>query len=60
MKRKEKSMPESMKPENQRKAQAAKDKATLIWASERGAGTQPASFPEVNKAPQKSQKNIKR
>jgi len=46
--------------ENQRKAQAAKDKATLIWASERGAGTQPASFPEVSKAPQKSQKNIKR
>ena len=60
MKRKEKSMPESMEPWNQREAQAAKDKATLIWASERGAGTQPASFPEVNKAPQKSQKNIKR
>jgi hypothetical protein len=53
-------MPDSMKPESQRKAQAAKDKAILIWASERGAGTQPASFPEVSKAPQKSQKNIKR
>lgn len=60
MKRREKTMPDSMKPDNQRKAQAAKDRATLIWASERGAGTQPASFPEVNKAPQKSQKNIKR
>jgi hypothetical protein len=60
MKPKKKEMPDSMKPESQRKAQAAKDKATLIWASERGAGTQPASFPEVNKAPQKSQKNIKR
>ncbi len=60
MKPKKKEMPDSMKPESQRKAQAAKDKAILIWASERGAGTQPASFPEVSKAPQKSQKNIKR
>lgn len=56
----EKTLPKSMQPEAQRAAQREKDKATLIWASNRGLGTQPPTFPEVSKAPQKSQKNIKR
>ncbi len=56
----EKTMPKAMQPEAQRAAQKEKDKATLIWASNRGLGTQAPTFPEVNKAPQKSQKNIKR
>ena len=47
-------------PEEQKEIQAGKDKATLIWASERKAGTQPPTFPEVSKAPVKSKKNIKR
>lgn len=37
-----------------------KDKAIRAWASDRGVGTQPATFPEKSKAPQKSTKNIKR
>lgn len=58
--KKEKTLPKAMQPEAQREAQREKDKATLIWASNKGLGTQPPTFPEVNKAPQKSQKNIKR
>ena len=58
--KKEKTMPKSMQPEAQRAAQKEKDKATMIWASNGGLGTQPPTFPEINKAPQKSQKNIKR
>lgn len=58
--KKEKTMPKAMQPEAQQEAQRAKDKATLIWASNNGLGTQPPTFPEVSKAPQKSHKNIKR
>lgn len=53
-------MPAYMLPENQRKIQAEKDKATLIWASAHAVGTKPATFAEQSRAPQKSKKNIKR
>ena len=46
--------------EQQREAQALKDKAIRAWASDRGVGTQPPTFPEVSRAPKKSRKNIKR
>jgi hypothetical protein len=32
----------------------------MIWASKFKLGTVPPTFAEINKAPQKSQKNIKR
>lgn len=57
---KEKSMPRGMSPEAQREAQMLKDKAIRAWASDRGVGSQPASIPEVSRAPQKSRKNVKR
>lgn len=56
----ERKLPKHMQPEAQKEAQAAKDKATLIWASNNRVGTQPPTFPEVSRAPVKSQKNIKR
>lgn len=46
--------------EQQREEQAMKDKAVRAWASDRGVGTQPPTFPEVSRAPVKSKKNIKR
>jgi hypothetical protein len=47
-------------PEQQREHQTLKDKAIRAWASDRGVGTQPSTFPEKSRAPQKSlTKNIK-
>lgn len=62
MKRKTKSdqLPQHLTPEGMRKSQADKDKATLVWASQRGVGTKPPTFPEISTAPVKSDKNIKR
>lgn len=62
MKRKTKSdqLPQHLTPEGMRKSQADKDKATLVWASQRGVGTKPPTFPEISTAPVKSTKNIKR
>lgn len=47
-------------PDQQREAQAKKDKEILIWASENKLGTQPPTIPEINLSPAKSKKNIKR
>ena len=52
--------PPGMSPDAQRARQNEKDKVILVWASNRGVATQPATFPEVSRAPQKSRKNIKR
>jgi len=52
--------PPGLSPDAQRARQNEKDKVTLVWASNRGVATQPATFPEVSRAPQKSRKNIKR
>lgn len=62
MKRKTKSdeLPQRLTPEGMRKEQAAKDKATLVWAAQRGVGTKPPTIPEISTAPTKSEKNIKR
>ena len=45
--------------DEQRAHQALKDKAVLAWAADNKVGTQPPTFPEINRAPTKSTKNIK-
>ncbi len=57
---KEKSMPKGMTPEVQREEQERKNHAIRAWASQRGVGTQPPTFPEIPRVPMKSTKNIKR
>ena len=43
-----------------REEQELKNRAIRTWASDRGLGTQPPTFPEVSRAPVKSRKNVKR
>lgn len=57
---KEKKLPKHLTPEGMREAEELRAKSIRAWASDRGVGTQPPTFPEINGAPQKSRKNIKR
>jgi hypothetical protein len=59
-KRKNFDLPKHLQPEGRREAQRLQNAAIQKWASDRGLGTRPQTFAEINTGPVKSQKNIKR
>ena len=59
-KRKTFDLPKHLQPEGRREAQRLQSAAIQKWASDRGLGTRPQTFAEINTGPVKSQKNIKR